>query len=51
MNKKLEPQDFTVKFTKSARKEFNLLKTEYGLKNASIALLELIKNYRGNNKI
>jgi hypothetical protein len=49
--KKLEPQDRTTKFTQTALKKFNLLKAEYGFRNASIALEELIKNYREQHKI
>ena len=47
----MEKQDKTIKFTQSAVKEFNLLKVQYGFKNASIALLELIKNYREQQQI
>ncbi|CAN5360388.1 hypothetical protein BH10ACI1_BH10ACI1_02670 [soil metagenome] len=49
MNK--QPQDCTVKFTAKARKEFNIIKAEFSLGNASEALEQLIKNYHENNKI
>lgn len=47
----MEKQDKTTKFTRTALKDFNLLKAEYGFKNASIALEELMKNYRENHSL
>lgn len=48
---KMNKQDCTVKFTAQARKEFNILKAEFSLGNASDTLKELIKTYCENNKI
>jgi hypothetical protein len=48
----MEPQNTTIKVTKQAGKKFTILKAELfeTSDNASSVLLELMKNYRENNK-